>query len=175
MKYFAQCARAGLLVTAAFTLTACASLQDVDNKWCPPEAAPVVQPAPVQQSITLQADALFKFDRGDVAGLLPQGQAQLDALAQKLQSGYASIDGIAITGYTDRLGPQAYNQRLSQQRADSVMHYLQSHGVDAPMVAAGKGEANPVTSRCEGDVATNKLIACLQPDRRVDLQITGIK
>jgi|GEM_PF-1042565 len=146
-----------------------------------PPAAPVTEPAPqpapppATETITLKADALFAFDRGDLAGMLDQGRAELDELAAKINASYTRIDSIELEGHTDRLGPEAYNQRLSQERADTVMHYLQSQGVSVPMTAIGVGERNPVTTGCVGHVATKELIACLQPNRRVEVNISGIR
>ena len=160
---------------ASLLLAGCAGLHDVDNKWCPPEQAPRQAAAPEQETITLKADALFRFDRSAAKDILPAGRAELDALAGKLSSGYARIDRIDLEGHTDRLGSDAYNQRLSQARADTVMRYLKNRGVQAPMTAKGMGESHPVTTGCRGEVATAKLIACLQPDRRVEVHITGIR
>ena len=159
------------VVGLAGILTACAGIKDVDNRWCPPEDEPVV----VQDKITLKADALFKFDQGDLNGLLPQGKETLNELADPLKSKYVQINSIELIGHTDRLGPEAYNMRLSQQRADTVKSYLQSGGVDYTMTAVGKGESDPVTTDCKGSVATTALINCLQPDRRVNVIITGIR
>ncbi|HLS17625.1 MAG TPA: OmpA family protein [Paenalcaligenes sp.] len=173
MNRFKFTLRRMAIVPALLALTACAGLQDVDHRWCPPEE--VVAAVPVQEKVTLQADALFKFDRGDLAGLLPEGRATLDELAEKLLTGYATIDTIELIGHTDRLGTVEYNQALSERRADTVMAYLQSKGVDYPMTAVGRGKLEPVTEGCVGDTATSALIQCLQPDRRVDVLITGIR
>src|SRR5690625_7815349 len=81
MNRFKFTLRRMAIVPALLALTACAGLQDVDHRWCPPEE--VVAAVPVQEKVTLQADALFKFDRGDLAGLLPEGRATLDELAEK--------------------------------------------------------------------------------------------
>lgn len=94
----------------SLALTACAELRDVDHKWCPPEAE---AKTPFTESITLNADALFKFDRSDINDVLPGGRAELEQLVEKLNS-YARIDAIELIGHTDRLGSQAYNQQLSK-------------------------------------------------------------
>ena len=159
---------------ASLTLTACAGLHDVSHKWCPEdEVAPV--PVPVQDKITLKADALFAFDQGHLGGLLPGGRAELDDVADKIRTGYVRVDGIDLVGHTDRLGSDAYNMRLSQERADTVRNYLRQRGVTAPITAIGVGESQPVTRGCVGEVATRALTECLQPDRRVEVVITGIR
>ncbi len=141
----------------------------------PAPAAPVALP-PVKtlEKITLNASALFRFDRRTQADLLPQGKAELDQLAARIQQVYASVDAIDLVGYTDRLGSDAYNQTLSQDRANTVKAYLQTKGVTATMSAQGRGESNPLV-QCEGNAPTAKLTACLQPNRRVEVMITGIK
>lgn len=150
------------------SLSACVNLKDVDYQWC--KDAPVVE-----EQISLKADALFYFDQGHLDGLLPAGRGELNELAEKLRSGYARIDSITLIGHTDRLGSEAYNQRLSEERAQTVKQYLESQGVEAPISAEGRGKSQPVTHGCVGEVATRALVDCLQPDRRVDVTITGIK
>ena len=134
----------------------------------PPPAAPVRV-----ERIVLNASALFRFDRSAEADLLPQGRAELDALAAKLGDAYASVESIALVGHTDRLGSEAYNDRLSQARADTVKAYLQGKGIAADITAIGRGEAVPVKNCPGGDIATRALTECLQPNRRVAVTITG--
>lgn len=139
---------------------------------------PPVPPAPpvTVETFTLSASALFRFDRSTEADLLPGGRAELDALAARLSEVYARIDSISLVGHTDRLGAEAYNLALSEARAATVKAYLQSRGVTAPISATGRGEVTPVTTACpKGEVATRVLTECLQPDRRVDVGITGIR
>ena len=81
-----------------------------------------------------------------------------------------------VHGYTDRLGSDSYNQRLSERRSQTVRDYLVSKGLPFDQVTAqGHGEADPVTgTTCgPGDVATKALIDCLQPDRRVVIDVEG--
>jgi len=139
------------------------------------EACPApVAATPVRvERIVLNASALFRFDRSAEADLLPQGREELDALAAKLDEGYASIESIALVGHTDRLGTEAYNAALSIARADTVKAYLEARGVTAAITAAGRGEAAPVKDCPGGDVATRALTECLQPNRRVEVTITG--
>lgn len=133
--------------------------------------------APEVETFDLAADALFNFNRGDLAGLLPQGRTALNELAQRLRSVYARVDRITLTGHTDRLGNDMYNLKLSQQRANTVKQYLQQHGVDVSIVAQGRGESLPSgkTAGCTGERATDELKQCLQPDRRVTVEIAGTR
>lgn len=135
------------------------------------------EPPPQMEQFDLSADALFKFDRGDLGGLLPQGKARLDQLAAHLNQAYAHVERIALVGHTDRLGSDAYNQTLSEQRAWTVKAYLQSQGITVPLQAEGRGETQPTgqTDQCRGERATPALTQCLQPDRRVNVEIVGTR
>lgn len=138
-----------------------------------PEAAPT----PQTEQFDLSADALFKFDRGDLAGMLPEGKLKLDELVAHLSAVYTQVDRIRLVGHTDRLGSEAYNQPLSERRAWTVKQYLQERGVSAPVQAEGRGESQPTgaTSQCRGERADHALTQCLQPDRRVSVEIVGIR
>ncbi len=135
--------------------------------------APVVLP-PVRRRVSFEADSLFTFDKAIVR---PDGKVALDKFAQELRG--TEFDVITVEGHTDRLGSTAYNQRLSTQRAEAVKAYLVSTGgVPGPKISAvGKGETTPVTKAkdCVGNKPTPKLIACLQPDRRVEAEVTGTR
>ena len=165
-----------LLLTALATgLSSQAAARDVHHRWCA-EEAPVAQPVvaePQVERINLSADALLRFNQSDAADMLPEGKATLDRLAENLVSRQAHIDSIALTGHTDRLGSEQYNYNLGLQRAQTVKNYLQGKGVQAPISVASAGESQPVTTACTGTRATAALKACLQPDRRVTVDISG--
>ena len=141
-----------------------------------PAAKPAPIPAPEFEKISLSADVLFKFDRYREKDMSAAGRAKLDEVADKIK-GYitATIDHIDLIGHTDRLGSDAYNQRLSERRAKTVKNYLVKKGVDGGKMAdKGRGEREPVV-QCKGNKATKKLIRCLQPNRRVDVEVHGVK
>lgn len=136
-----------------------------------PQPAPVPTPAPMPtpptprlEKYTLSATELFGFDSAQLK--LPQ--PKLDEIANALKSD-AGVRQVAIIGYTDRLGSDKYNQKLSEQRASSVKSYLVSNGIDANRLGAqGRGEANPVVM-CT-DKKRADLIQCLEPNRRVEIE-----
>jgi OOP family OmpA-OmpF porin len=138
----------------------------------PVAAAPmpmVVAPLPPQE-MRFSADALFGFDKATVG---PKGKQALDEASVKIRG----LDGgkIRVVGHADRIGSNAYNQKLSTQRADAVRDYLAFKGVPTDrMEAVGVGETEPVTKagECVGGKSA-KVIACLQPDRRVDVEVIG--
>lgn len=136
-----------------------------------PAPAVVVPPTPIV--VTLSADALFDFNK---ATIQPVGMQTLDSeVVQKLKA-YPQIDSIMVTGHADRIGSDAYNQNLSQQRADAVKSYLVTKGVMGNRVLTeAKGESDPVVScddiKGKANGKNAALIACLKPNRRVVIEI----
>ena len=146
---------------------------DPENATCPPQ-----QPAsatPVQQQhhrYTLSADVLFAFDRSSEQDLQLRGREELNELAAQLRS-FEQLNSITVIGHTDYLGSDAYNQNLSQQRAETVRRYLAAQGLPADKIrAVGMGESQPV-KQCDNHGGRSQLIACLQPNRRVEIQVDG--
>ena len=135
-------------------------------------AAPVVAPEVVSKTFNLSSDVTFAFGK---ANLKPQAKATLDGIYGEI----AQINNanVAVAGYTDRIGKDAPNLKLSQRRADSVANYLVAKGVPAQNISAvGHGKANPVTgSTCDAVKGRKALIACLAPDRRVEIAVNGTK
>ncbi len=146
----------------------------------PVAAVPAPAPAPAapvtitRETFVLLSDTLFKFDKFGRDEMLPGGKERLATVANRLKS-YQSIQSMAIVGHTDRLGGDAYNDPLSASRATTVRSYLESLGVKAATVSAsGVGERQPVTTNCSNSLPRVKLIDCLQPDRRVTIEVTGV-
>lgn len=135
-------------------------------------AAPAPATKPVSQKFRFSDDALFGFDQ---SVLKPEGQVMLDGLVRQVDG--ATYDNITVTGHTDRFGSEQYNQKLSERRAQAVKDYLVSKNIQVSRIdAEGKGETQPMTKAgdCQGPKNT-KSVACLQPDRRVDVEMTGSK
>ena len=135
---------------------------------------PVVTPPPQRRKVTFSADALFDFDK---ATLKPDGRLALDKFSTDLRG--TQFDVITVTGHTDRIGSKAYNLALSTRRADAVKDYLVSPaGIPAAKITTrGADESQPVTKpgECKGKSVSKALIACLQPDRRVEVEVSGTK
>ncbi len=135
-------------------------------------APPAAAPKPAAQKVTLAADALFDFNK---ATLRAEGTQKLTKLVNDLQG--MKLEVIIAVGHADRLGSDAYNQKLSEKRAAAVKTFLVGKGIEPNRVyAEGKGEKQPVTKadQCKGGKSA-KVIACLQPDRRVDIEVIGTK
>ncbi len=114
---------------------------------------------PKEIKIDLSADVLFDFDKAE---LKPTAEAQLNNLLTVVNS--RPNAAVAIEGHTDVRGDAAYNQALSQRRADSVRTWLTAHGVTASRLSAtGAGESRPVRS---GDSEADH-----QANRRVEIRI----
>ena len=121
--------------------------------------------------ITLEADALFAFDSAD---LTDEGRAQLDDVVSSLGGKALENKQIEITGFTDRIGAESYNQTLSERRAEAVRDYLVSKGLSQDAISAqGMGSAKPVVS-CEGERG-NQLIDCLAPNRRTEIEFSAME
>ncbi len=121
------------------------------------------------QKITLDSKVLFDFDK---AVLKPEGKAAIDAQVVDKLAQVTKLDVVLVTGHTDRIGTDEYNQKLSERRADAVRDYLVSKGVDkAKIETIGMGEKQPVV-QCD-QKNHKELIACLQPNRRVEVQVKG--
>lgn len=142
------------------------------------DAAPVVVPLPAgppAEKLLLEADALFAFDRYALEDMSADGRERLADLAERLFQAYSRVDLVLVTGHTDRLGGDEYNQRLSVERANTVLRYLESLGVNSRMVALGRASAEPL-SQCDDDLPSREaLIECLAPDRRVEVEIHGVQ
>jgi OOP family OmpA-OmpF porin len=139
-----------------------------------PMPAPPVGPGkPAFMSITLQAETLFDFDKSIVHDA---GKKALDEEIVSKMKQYPQVEVVLVTGHTDRIGTEAYNQKLSQRRADAVKAYLVNQGIeDKRIETAAKGESEPKVSCAEvkgrESGKNKKLVACLQPNRRVDVEV----
>ena len=139
----------------------------------PAKPAPAAAVKPAGEKVTVAADALFDFNK---AVLRAEGKAKLDELVGKSKA--IKLEVILAVGHTDRIGSDAYNQKLSEKRAAAVKEYLVGKGIEANRVyTEGKGEKQPVTGgKCgKSEKKTKALIDCLQPDRRVDIEVIGTK
>ncbi len=119
-------------------------------------------PQPVKQSITIQAEALFDFDK---SVLKPAGKKSIDEAITKMKQ--VDVEMVIATGHTDSIGTDAYNQKLSERRATTVKEYMVSQGIPAAKITTlGKGETQPV--------ATNKTKDGRAKNRRVDIEFKGV-
>ena len=137
-----------------------------EPKPAPPPAAPKPapeKPKPVAEKITFAADVLFDFDKSVIK---PEGRSKLDDLAGKAKG--VNLEVVIAIGHADSIGSDAYNQRLSVRRAESVKAYLVSKGIEKNRVyTEGKGEKQPV--------ADNKTAEGRAKNRRVEIEVVGTR
>lgn len=181
MDPFGLCWRTGFWTPAAAAQdkNGCKCDKDlIAKEICEPAAKPAAaapaaaKPAAFGEKVTIAADALFDFNK---ATLRPEGKAKLDDVVSK--AGQLNLEVVIAVGHADRIGGAAYNQKLSEKRAAAVKDYLVAKGIPANRVyTEGKGSKQPVTKpdQCKG-AKSAKVIACLQPDRRVDIELIGTK
>jgi OOP family OmpA-OmpF porin len=129
---------------------------------------------PATQRVTFATEVLFDFDGAE---LRPDGRKVLDDLAQKLLA--SKLDSVAAVAHADRVGEAEYNERLSARRAAAIHAYLMEKGVPGTLMRVeARGEREPLTAeRCHAMGPESRqnleLIACLQPDRRVEIEVAG--
>lgn len=129
------------------------------------------QPVVTSVSVSFEAEPLFNFDK---ATLRADQRQALDEFVDNLQG--VEYDEIVAVGHADRIGPEAYNERLSMRRANAVKAYLVLKGIDANKIRVeARGESEPVTGDSCANSRGKALIACLQPDRRVDVSVNGTR
>ena len=161
--------------------TPATAAQGCDGAIVPPKAAPAPAPAPkaapapapraaapaqppaAATKVTYAADAFFDFDK---SVLKAEGKAKLDDLVGKVKG--INLEVVIAVGHTDSVGSDAYNQKLSVRRAESVKAYLVSKGIEKNRVyTEGKGEKQPV--------ADNKTSAGRAKNRRVEIEVVGTR
>lgn len=154
----------GLCWQTAYTNGACEEEAPAPVAAAAPAVpAPPAAAAPTSEKVTYTADTFFDFDK---AVLKPAGKATLDELIANLKD--LNLEVIIAVGHTDSIGSAAYNQKLSERRAESVKAYLISRGVENDRVyTKGKGKSQPI--------ADNKTAAGRAKNRRVDIEVVGIR
>jgi OOP family OmpA-OmpF porin len=147
----------------------------------PPMAAPAPMPPPpppppAARNFELKADGTFAFAKAD---LTPTGRTRIDNTLAELKSSGIRLRAISIVGHTDPIGTNEFNQRLSLARANSVRDYLVAQGVPANIITTeGRSfselKVTEADCRAQGKAKTRTaLIACFEPNRRVDIRATG--
>lgn len=149
---------------------------------CGDAVAKVEAPEYADETVSLFAKTLFGFDKD---ALRPEAQENLNALAERLSN--VNVRTVRVEGHTDFMGSEQYNQALSERRANVVANYLVNRGVASSKISAvGLGESQAqMTATCEAEVAKlgskvskakrrAALIACIEPDRRVDVKIRSL-
>lgn len=146
----------------------------------PPKPPVLVAPAVEAVKTTISqfsfaADTLFAFGKSTRESMPIQGLRSLEELKERLVKEYKGITEVRVIGYADPIGGELANIQLSQKRADEVKNYLRSIGlVDVQIKSEGRGASELVANHCP-NVNTPVAILCHQPNRRVVIEVTGIR
>ncbi len=124
----------------------------------------------IVKKLVIDTETYFYFDS---AKLRPEAEKGLKYIAIQIRS-MKHVDKIRIVGYADRIGTDQYNDKLALARAESVEKYLTA---ELPIklskyVVHSKGESDP-NVKCIGFETTPNLVDCLQPNRRVEIEVIG--
>lgn len=118
-----------------------------------------------------QRTVYFDFNKST---LNAKEKAKLDEVSRIIIES-KEVESVDIVGYTDEIGKNSYNKKLSQRRAATVKSYLAAKGLKTRNVRVeGLGEANSVT-HCNPKLPRKELIACLAPDRRTEIELNVTK
>ena len=135
-----------------------------------PAPAPVPAPAPAvtTRRFNLSADTLFAFGRSGPGDIQPSGRTEISRIVNELRS-TKGVHHVSVIGHTDPIGSDLSNLALSQRRADTVWQLLTAEGVPAALISSeGRGEAEQV-KQCDMSQPRSALVACLLPNRRVEI------
>ena len=125
----------------------------------PPPPKPEPKPAPKVERTIILDDVLFDFDRSTVK---PEAASILDRLVAFMNEN--KDKKVSLSGHTDNVGSEAYNQKLSERRVSSVQDYVVKKGVEGSRVSGqGFGESKPI--------ADNKTREGRAKNRRVEIKV----
>lgn len=143
------------------------------NMHCSRPSLQELKPPVSKRELNLSSDALFDFGKSSEQDMKAEGRQNIEQFAKLLRNEYHQQPQLVLTGYTDRIGPPEANQILAFKRAESVAQILQRSGIRRDgITVAGKGSANPLVD-CPGLSLTPELVHCLQPNRRVTIEVIG--
>ena len=97
-----------------------------------------------------------------------EGQDSIRSLANRINQ-VSGTSPVIVSGYTDRLGSDAYNQKLSAARANTVAHLLVNYGVVPQRIKIESNSKTDLYQQCDGSQRSSELIECLGPNRRVNV------
>lgn len=171
-------------VTCQFMVNYDSDGRVASTRWKDPDCQKYLDPAkpvtvladqPYHQRVTLAADGLFVFGKSDLADLTGPGRGKIDSLVSQLKQDGVALASVVVTGHTDRIGSETSNFTLSKARAETIRSYLVQQGLDENAIKAyGAGLSQPLV-QCPGEAVTPQLVQCLQPNRRVEIEVMGEK
>ncbi len=135
----------------------------------PPAATPAAEVKRCDFAATLESDQTFQFNK---AVLNAAAKTRINNEILPKLANCSNIDFIIVTGHTDKLGSEQYNQKLSEKRAGAVATYIKGKGVSAQIKTIGAGKSQPI-KMCDEQLPHNKFVACLSTNRRVSIEFKG--
>lgn len=134
---------------------------------------PAYKPVVVTKKHTFKQETLFDFDK---AALKEGGKKTISDMLQQASEGNSQIKQIVVVGHTDAMGSEQYNQKLSEKRANTVANYISQLGFSPTIIqAVGMGEQEASTEKeCMKNKKRAERIACMSPDRKVDINVTSV-
>lgn len=154
--------------------------------WIGQDCLNVLEPDPIPtkvdrpvvstENFNINADVLFNFNGYKLNDLLVQGKSELAQFTTNMKNSYTQLHSVNLVGHTDRIGSDQYNNTLGLKRAQTIQHYLVDRGIPAEIIQfSSLGKNMPLTNGCKFVKGKKALRNCLQPDRRVTMEVTGIK
>ena len=130
------------------------------------------EPIYIDKTFAMNSDVGFEFNS---AKLTKDAQTQLNNIYDYMSQ--VKSENVLVAGHADRIGSEKENETLSLHRAQNVANYLVHKGVAQDIVSVEHyGAKNPITgTACDGIKDHHKLVACLAPDRRVEIAVRGTK
>lgn len=133
-----------------------------------PAPAPAPAPAVTTRRFALSADTLFAFGRSGPDDIQAGGRAEVSRIVNELRK-TRGVRHVRVVGHTDPVGSDQSNLALSERRADTVRQLLIAEGVPAALISAeGRGETEQI-KQCDMSQPRSALVACLLPNRRVEI------
>lgn len=172
-------AAAGVLFMAASASAAFVTKDYVDTKWSKPAVSSfgdcVRTKWDAKSSMcdgrTITTEMRTVYFNFNSSALTPAAKTKLNELARSLKS--TSVSEVKIVAYTDEIGTDAYNMRLSQKRANAVAKYLRAKGIKVTGSSEVRGLGETSSSADCSDVTGKAKQACLWRDRRAEVEIVN--
>lgn len=167
----------GQHMTCQAPVTLDAQQQPIPQKrWAMRCSHPSAQATPQQvitRELSFSSDELFDWDKSKLSEMKPVGRQHVEQFAKLLRNEYSELPKLVVTGYTDRIGPPQAYENLALNRAEAVAEILKRSGIRQELITVqSKGSAESVVN-CPAINATPQLIRCLQPNRRIKVQVIG--
>jgi outer membrane protein OmpA-like peptidoglycan-associated protein len=167
----------GQYMTCQAPITLDTQQQPIPQKhWAMQCSHPSVQTTPQQvttRELSFSYDALFDLDKSKLSEMKPQGRQRVEQFAKLLRNEYSEPPKLVVTGYIDRIEPPHAQEKLALNRAEAVAEILKQSGIRQELITVQSNSSAESVANCPATNATPELIRCLQPYRRIKVQVIG--